>query len=50
MSLDDKSYYDKDYKTFSLNLYYIDNQKDLADVSNIIKNMLLTYYFITSCV
>lgn len=44
MSLDDKSYYDKDYKTFSLNLYYIDNQKDLADVANIIKNMLLTYW------
>lgn len=44
MSLDDKSYYDKDYKTFSLNLYYIDNKKDLADVANIIKNMLLTYW------
>lgn len=42
--LDDKFYYDKDYKVFSLNLLYIDNQKDLEQVALVIKNLLETYW------
>lgn len=43
-NLDDKYYYNEKLEKFNLRFYYLDNQKEFVQVSNIIKNVLETYW------
>ncbi len=43
-TLDDKYYYNENLEKFSLRFYFLDNQDEYVKVSNIIKNVLETYW------
>ncbi len=46
LSLDEKYFYNENLEKFVLKLYYIDNNKELSQVVNIIKNNLESYWII----
>lgn len=50
MSLDDKYYYDENLNKFSIRLYYINNQKELSQVANVIKNSIETYWIVVEVI
>lgn len=49
-SLEEKYYYNRNFEKFSIRFFYLDNQKEYAQVANIIKNTFDTYWIFTEII